>query len=159
MINSIRVSLTESKGPVPPRVEHLSDHTGEAYYVVEGTSTKCPGCDKVPVKGEKITKIFKSWWHGDCGAKHLEEIGVNQAWIALALQAEHSPSRFTSNEIRAILRNLLRINGVSRVVGAEEYDEPDPEPSGPPSLKVVKDPAYPDPSDPWSYPYIESDFE
>ncbi|MEU4224304.1 hypothetical protein AB0F17_08425 [Nonomuraea sp. NPDC026600] len=158
MTYDIRVSLSESRGPIPPRIEHQEDHTGAVTYTVAGRSTTCPECGKTPQAGDAITKIFTWWFHADCGVKHLESIGVNQAWVALALQLERSPSKFTAVETRAIVGNLLRMNGTSATYGPPNL--PDPEDGdvidGTPGFRVIKGGGDPT-DDPWYYPVPDDD--
>jgi hypothetical protein len=111
----IRVSVSESKGPHLGRVVHATDENG----------TKCPACGKVPMKGALITKIFDTWWHGKCGAKYLREVGADQAWIALGMQLERNPNRFTHAEIKAIVRNLLKISQAMALIGDEPEEADD----------------------------------
>lgn len=161
MTHQIRVSLAESLGPIPPRIEHQSDHTGEVTYSVPGRASKCPGCGKTPGAGDPITKVFLWWFHADCGVKHLEGIGVNQAWVALALQLERSPSKFTAVETRAIVGNLLRLTGSSATFGRSadiDWDAEDHVPDGSPGLRVIKGGGDPT-ADPWFYPVDEDDLQ
>lgn len=123
----IRISVSESKGPHLGRVVRDTDEDGvEFEYETIGTATKCPACGKVPKKGALITKIFGTWWHGKCGAKHLREVGADQAWIALGMQLERNPNRFTHAEIKAIVRNLLKISQAMSLLG-DEPEDPDDE--------------------------------
>lgn len=122
----IRISLSESKGPVAPRAYRYVDPDGiPVESVTVGTATACPGCGKAPINGEIITKVFGTWWHGRCGAKHLREIGANQAWIALGMQLERNPSRFNHSEIKAITRNILKIAQAMSHLGDEPEDPDD----------------------------------
>lgn len=121
--SDIRISVSESRGPHLGRVVRDTDENGvEFEYETVGLATKCPDCGKVPMKGSLITKIFGTWWHAKCGAKHLREIGADQAWIALGMQLERNPNRFTHAEIKAIVRNLLKISQAMCLIG----DEPEP---------------------------------
>lgn len=159
MTHQIRVSLSESAGPIPPSTEFMRDHTGEVTYEVSGRSTKCPECGETPQAGDLITKIFRWWFHADCGVKHLENIGVNQAWIALALQLERSPSKFTAVETRAIVGNLLRMNGTSATYGPPNLPDPPEEGEpidGTPGFRVIDGGGNPT-DDPWFYPMPDDD--
>lgn len=119
----ISISVSESKGPHLPRLVRQTDPDGVEYeYETIGTATKCPGCGTVPMKGSLITKVFGTWWHAKCGARHLREVGADQAWIALGMQLERNPNRFTHAEIKAIVRNLLKISQAMCLIG----DEPEP---------------------------------
>ncbi|MDX2696846.1 hypothetical protein [Streptomyces ipomoeae] len=106
----IRISVSESKGAIPGGPHTLADG-----YIVDtiAWASKCPGCDKVPAAGQKITKIFHAWWHATCGAAYLRSTAADEAWLALAHQLERSPSKFNNAETKAITRNLLRIAGRS----------------------------------------------
>lgn len=119
----ITISLSESKGPIPPRMERISDETGEASYRTSGFSTKCPECERTPIAGETITKILGSWFHAECGAKALNRMQADRAWLALGQQLERAPSRFTNAETKAIVRNLLRIAGMYVTLGEEGGDD------------------------------------
>ncbi|HEY9370035.1 hypothetical protein [Streptomyces sp.] len=122
----IRISVSESRGPHLGRVVRDTDENGvEFEYETVGLATKCPACGKVPMKGSLITKIFDTWWHGKCGAKYLREVGADQAWIALGMQLERNPNRFTHAEIKAIVRNLLKISQAMALIGddPEEADD------------------------------------
>ncbi|MDH2424769.1 hypothetical protein [Sphaerisporangium sp. TRM90804] len=119
----IRISISESKGPHMGSVVRDVDENGvEFEYQTIGTATACPGCGKVPLNGSLITKIFGTWWHDRCGAKHLRQMGADQAWLALGMQLERNPNRFTHAETKAIVRNLLKIAHAKSLLG----DEPDP---------------------------------
>lgn len=122
----ITIAVSESKGPIAPRLERISDHTGEATYQTSGFSTKCPECDRTPIAGETITKILGAWFHADCGAKALNRMHADRAWLALGQQLERAPSRFTNAETKAIVRNLLRITG-HYVTLADETDDDEAE--------------------------------
>lgn len=103
----IRLDLAESKGPYERR---LVEYDGREL-VADAWGTTCPGCGKIPVVGESISKIFANWWHASCGAKHLRTVAADEAWLVLAHQLERAPSRFSNPETKAIVRNLLRIAG------------------------------------------------
>ncbi|MEV8637763.1 hypothetical protein AB0395_39565 [Streptosporangium sp. NPDC051023] len=157
MISDVTLSVTESKGPILPRVNRYTDPTGETVeYKSEGRATPCPGCGQPPVEGETITKIFYQWWHGDCGAKHLREAGANYAWIALGLQLERAPSKFTNAETKAIVRNLLRMCGSYAIAGEDDETEADyvDEPGGSPSFRVIAGGRH-DKPDPWASAAVE----
>lgn len=122
----IRISVSESKGPHLPRIVRQQEPDGvEFEYETTGTATQCPGCGKVPLNGALITKVFGTWWHAKCGAKHLREIGADQAWIALGMQLERNPNRFTHAEIKAIVRNLLKISQAMSLLGDEPEEADD----------------------------------
>lgn len=122
----IRLSISESKGPILPRVYRYVDPDGRPVESeTVGTATKCPGCGRAPIQGEHITKLFGVWWHGKCGAKHLRESAANDAWLALGAQLERNPSRFNHSEIKAIVRNLLKIAGTMAHIGDEPEDADD----------------------------------
>ncbi|MEU6244833.1 hypothetical protein [Streptomyces sp. NPDC047024] len=78
--------------------------------------TTCPGCGKIPAAGQQITKLSGVWWHGTCGAAYLRRAGADEAWLALAHQLERAPSRFSTSETKAIVRNLLRLAGAATTV-------------------------------------------
>ncbi|MDX2948178.1 hypothetical protein PV383_37285 [Streptomyces caniscabiei] len=109
----IRISISESKGPVERLARTLSDGT-----VVETIDwgTTCPGCDKIPTAGQKITRIFYAWWHATCGAAYLRSTAADEAWLALGHQLERAPSKFSTAETKGIVRNLLRLAGAAGVV-------------------------------------------
>ena len=109
----IRISLAESKGPIPGGPVVSTDGT---VFQTVGRGTTCPGCGKIPAAGQKITRIFYSWWHATCGAAYLRSTGADEAWLALGHQAERAPSKFNNAEIKAIVRNLLRIAGAATAV-------------------------------------------
>ncbi|MGW2044675.1 hypothetical protein ACWCPF_05760 [Streptomyces sp. NPDC001858] len=109
----IRISLSESSGPIPGGPIASAD--GTVFQTTAWAST-CPGCGKVPEAGQKITKIFYAWWHGNCGAAYLRSTAADEAWLALAHQLERAPSRFNNAETKAIVRNLLRIAGAARTI-------------------------------------------
>lgn len=109
----IRISISESKGPVEGGPRPLSD--GSTVHVA-AFGTTCPGCDTVPAAGQQITKIFHTWWHATCGAAYLRSTAADTAWLALGHQLERAPSKFSTAEVKAITRNLLRIAGATRVV-------------------------------------------
>ncbi|WP_326646667.1 hypothetical protein OG884_18705 [Streptosporangium sp. NBC_01755] len=157
MNSDVTLSVSESKGPIPARLNRYTDPTGETVeYKSEGRATACPGCGQPPVEGEIITKIFFRWWHGDCGAKHLRESGANHAWVALGLQLERAPSKFTNAETKAIVRNLLRMCGSYALAG--EDDEEEPEYVGgseiTPGLRVIEGGRHEGP-DPWESASVE----
>jgi hypothetical protein len=116
----IRIALSESKGAIPSGIHTYDDGT---QVEVRGHGTTCPGCGEVPKAGDSITKIFYSWWHDLCGAKHLRDMATDAAWIALGQQLERAPSKFTNPETKAIVRNLLRI-AEARVVLPEDPEPP-----------------------------------
>lgn len=116
----VRLALSESKGAIPS--EWREDTGGRAAQTADW-GTLCPGCNKIPAKGEKITRIFHGWWHANCGAAYLRSTGADDAWLALAHQLERSPSKFTNPETKAITRNLLRIAGRSFTVPDEGYGD------------------------------------
>lgn len=118
---NIRIAVSESKGAMPGGPVTLSD--GSTIYT-EAWGTTCPGCQKVPGPGEKITRIFYAWWHANCGAAYLRSTAADEAWLALAHQLERSPSKFSNPETKAITRNLLRIAGRSITIPDEKYGEP-----------------------------------
>jgi hypothetical protein len=113
MIERVHLDLSTSTGP-------RLDVVGEGGQRYVGTATACPGCHKVPMVGQLITKIFDTWWHADCGAKHLRNVGANQAWLALGAQLQRAPSRFSTSETRVIVQNLLRIAGTFVEIGEED---------------------------------------
>jgi hypothetical protein len=113
MSEPIRISLSESQGPIPGGPV---TSTGGTVFETTRWGSTCPGCGKVPAAGQKITKISGVWWHGTCGAAYLRTAGADEAWIALAHQLERSPSRFNNAETKAIVRNLLRIAGTATTV-------------------------------------------
>ncbi|MDV9168727.1 hypothetical protein R6V09_01035 [Streptomyces sp. W16] len=113
MSEPIRISLSESKGPIPGGP--VTSTSGTVFQTTSWAST-CPGCGKVPTKGQKITKIFYVWWHATCGAAYLRSTAADEAWLALAHQLERAPSKFCTAEIKAITRNLLRISGAATTV-------------------------------------------
>lgn len=122
----IRVSLSESRGPIPPRVYSYVDPDGRPVEnTTVGLATKCPGCERAPIQGEQITKLFGVWWHGRCGAKHLRESAADEAWLALGAQLERNPKRFTHAETKAIVRNLLKIAQSMALLGDEPEDADD----------------------------------
>ncbi|MGI5436191.1 hypothetical protein ACQEV4_01415 [Streptomyces shenzhenensis] len=113
MSEPIRISISESKGPVEGGPRPLADGT-----IVDtiGWGTTCPGCDKIPTAGQKITRIFYAWWHATCGAAYLRSTAADEAWLALGHQLERAPSKFSTTETKAIVRNLLRLAGAAGVV-------------------------------------------
>ena len=104
----IRISLSESRGPIPSRPVASTDGT---VIQTTGWASTCPGCGKIPTAGQQITKISGVWWHGTCGAAYLRSTSPDEAWLALGTQLERAPSRFNNAETKAIVRNLLRIAG------------------------------------------------
>lgn len=139
-LTHITIAVSESKGPIPPRLERISDETGEATYRTEGLATQCPECDKAPIAGETITKILGTWFHVECGAKVLNRVDADRAWMALGQQLERAPSRFTNAETKAITRNLLRIAGAYVTLAARVDDDYEPEWTGadaPTRLRVI----------------------
>ncbi|MGX9887360.1 hypothetical protein [Streptomyces sp. NPDC002276] len=119
MSEPIRIAISESQGPIPggPVVS-----TGGNVFETTTWGSTCPGCSKVPAAGQKITKIFHTWWHATCGAAYLRSTAADEAWLALAHQLERSPSRFTNAETKAITKNLLRIAGATAAVGDPSPD-------------------------------------
>ncbi|GAA3853955.1 hypothetical protein GCM10023084_05230 [Streptomyces lacrimifluminis] len=113
MNEPIRISLSESKGPIPggPVVS-----TGGNVFETTAWGSTCPGCGAVPAAGQKITKISGTWWHATCGTAYLRTTSPDQAWLALAQQLERAPSRFNNTETKAIVRNLLRLVGTATTV-------------------------------------------
>lgn len=123
MSEKITLQTSTSAGPGP-------DWFDDDGNLVRGKVTVCPGCRQAPYGGSDITKLFGEWWHASCGAEHLNEVGANRAWIALGLQLERAPSRFTVAETRTIVHNLLRITGARLTLpyyNAEETDPDDPD--------------------------------
>lgn len=108
----IRLSLSKSRGPIPGGPVVFGDNV----YDTTAWGSTCPGCGKVPAAGQDITKISGVWWHATCGAAYLRTADPDQAWLALAQQAERAPSKFNNTEIKAILRNLLRLVGTAATV-------------------------------------------
>ncbi|MGW3846904.1 hypothetical protein [Streptomyces fagopyri] len=113
MSEPIRISLSESRGPIPGGPVTSTDGT---VFQTTGWASTCPGCEKIPAAGQQITKISGVWWHGTCGAAYLRSTGANEAWLALGHQLERSPSRFNNAETKAIVHNLLRLAGVATTV-------------------------------------------
>ncbi|MEU9183348.1 hypothetical protein AB0D14_02020 [Streptomyces sp. NPDC048484] len=116
----VRLALSESKGAIPGG---WREDTGGRAVQTADWGTLCPGCDKIPAKGEKITRIFHAWWHANCGAAYLRSTAADEAWLALAHQLERSPSKFTNPETKAITRNLLRIAGRAFTIPDEGYGD------------------------------------
>lgn len=116
----VRLALSESKGAIPGGWRE--DTAGHAALTADW-GTVCPGCDKIPAKGEKITRIFHAWYHANCGAAYLRSTAADEAWLALAHQLERSPSKFTNPETKAITRNLLRIAGRTFTIPDEGYGD------------------------------------
>ncbi|MGW4422540.1 hypothetical protein [Streptosporangium sp. NPDC004631] len=146
MSESLNLNLSISDGPRP-------DWFDDDGNLIHGRVTVCPGCRRIPYGGSSITKLFGEWWHEECGVKYLNESAANRAWIALGLQLERAPSRFTVAETRTIVHNLLRITGARltlpyysvceedrddetqvwsglRAIRGGQSDEPDPWASG-----------------------------
>ncbi|MCI3272123.1 hypothetical protein [Streptomyces cylindrosporus] len=113
MSEPIRIAISESQGPIPGGTV---ESTGGNILETVGWGSTCPGCEKVPAAGEKITKIFYVWWHATCGAAYLRSTAADEAWLALAHQLERAPSRFNNAETKAIIRNLLRLVGAATTV-------------------------------------------
>lgn len=116
MNEPIRISISESKGPVEGGPRPLSDGT---MIETVGWGSTCPGCDKIPTAGQQITKIFYAWWHSTCGAAYLRSTAADEAWLALGHQLERAPSKFNTSEVKAITRNLLRLAGGASVARGE----------------------------------------
>lgn len=116
----VRLALSESKGAIPGG---WREDTGGHATQTADWGTLCPGCGKIPAKGEKITRIFHAWYHANCGAAYLRSTAADEAWLALAHQLERSPSKFTNPETKAITRNLLRIAGRSFTIPDEGYGD------------------------------------
>ncbi|MEV8036720.1 hypothetical protein [Streptomyces sp. NPDC086182] len=116
----VRLALSESSGALPGGWRE--DTAGKALKMSDWGTT-CPGCDKVPAAGQRITKIFHSWWHATCGAAYLRSTAADEAWLALAHQLERSPSRFCNAETKAITRNLLRIAGRSFTIPEQAWGD------------------------------------
>lgn len=149
----ITISLSESKGPIPPRMEHVSDETGSTSYRTSGFATKCPECEQTPIAGETITKILGAWFHADCGAKALNRMHADRAWLALGQQLERAPSRFTNAETKAIVRNLLRVAGAYMTVPADESEDFEPDWTGEdrsPRFRVIDGGDEDGGEDPWA---------
>ena len=102
-----RLTLTESKGP----------HEGSEVDTGAPTESgqPCPGCDEIPLAGDTVTKLAGSWWHAHCAATMLRKGGVDEAWTMLGQSLAVRPSQFSTTETRAIVRNLLRINGAQAI--------------------------------------------
>ncbi|MFJ2007378.1 hypothetical protein [Streptomyces chartreusis] len=113
MSEPIRISISESKGPVE-RLAHISSDGTTVNTMDWGTT--CPGCNKIPAAGQKITRIFYAWWHATCGAAYLRSTAADEAWLALGHQLERAPSKFSTAETKGIVRNLLRLAGAAGVV-------------------------------------------
>lgn len=127
MTEKITLQISTSEGPRP-------DWFDDDGNLIHGRVTVCPGCRQIPYGGSDITKLFGEWWHASCGAEHLNEVGANRAWIALGLQLERAPSRFTVAETRTIVHNLLRITGARLSLPyytPEEADPNDPDDNDP----------------------------
>lgn len=116
----VRLALAESKGAIPGGWRE--DTAGHAVQMADW-GTVCPGCDKVPAAGQRITKIFHAWWHASCGAAYLRTTAADEAWLALGHQLERSPSRFCNAETKAITRNLLRIAGRSFTIPEQGWGD------------------------------------
>ncbi|MET8985856.1 hypothetical protein ABZW49_10445 [Nonomuraea wenchangensis] len=119
MSEQVTLQTATSDGPRP-------DFYDDDGSLIRGSVSACPGCRQVPLRGMEITKLFGEWWHVECGTKHLSEVGANRAWIALGLQLERSPSRFTVADTRTIVRNLLRITGARLTLPLLDVEEIDP---------------------------------
>ncbi|MFJ5306113.1 hypothetical protein [Streptomyces sp. NPDC088350] len=120
MTQPIRLAISESKGAIPGG---WREDTGGKAVQTAAWGSVCPGCDKVPAAGQRITKIFYAWWHASCGAAYLRSTAADEAWLALAHQLERSPSKFNNAETKAITRNLLRIAGRSFTVPDEGWGD------------------------------------
>lgn len=102
-VTEFRLTLTESKGPHEGREQDTGAPTESGQ--------PCPGCDEIPLPGDTVTKLTGAWWHAHCAAARLREGGVDEAWTVLGLSLAARPSKFSTTETRAIVRNLLRIAG------------------------------------------------
>jgi hypothetical protein len=120
MSKKITLQTSVSEGPHPDFLDDDGD-------LIRGKVTVCPGCRQTPHGGMDITKLFGEWWHAECGVDHLNEVGANRAWIALGLQLERAPSRFTVAETRTIVHNLLRISGARLSLPFYSVEEEDPD--------------------------------
>ncbi|KAB1149246.1 hypothetical protein F7R91_05665 [Streptomyces luteolifulvus] len=116
----VRLAISESQGAIPGGWRE--DTVGKAVQMADW-GTVCPGCDKVPAAGQRITKIFHAWWHASCGAAYLKSTAADEAWLALGHQLERRPSGFNNSETKAIVRNLLRIAGRSFTIPEQGWGD------------------------------------